>query len=170
MKKRNFDITFSGLSLGEHLFTFDVDDSFFDLFGYTDAEQLAGNVTMTMNKHNTFLELTFNFEGSIAAICDRSGLPFTEQLSNQFELLVKFGEAFNDDDDEQLILPQGEFQVNVAQYIYELIVLSIPQKHIHPDVESGKIVPEFEVEDENELTEENEEIDPRWDKLKDLLN
>ena len=170
MKKRNFDITFSGLSLGEHLFTFDVNDAFFDLFGYTEYDQLAGNVEVALHKHNTFLELTFRFNGSIAATCDRSGLAFTEQLNNEFELLVKFGESFNDDDDEQLILPQGEFQLNVAQYIYELIVLSIPQKHIHPDVESGKIVPEFEVEDEAELTEESEEIDPRWDKLKDLLN
>jgi uncharacterized metal-binding protein YceD (DUF177 family) len=47
-----------------------------------------------------------------------------------------------------------------------LIVLAIPQKHIHPDVINGKI----EVVIPAEAEPEKEETDPRWDKLKDLLN
>ena len=86
-------------------------------------------------------------------------------------MLVKYGDEYNDEDDEQLILTHGDYQVNIAQYLYELVVLSIPQKHIHPDVLSGKIVPEYEAQDETELEEKKEDdIDPRWDKLKNLLN
>lgn len=80
--------------------------------------------------------------------------------------MVKFGEAYDDTDDENLILPQGEYQVNIAQYLFELVVLAIPTKNIHPDVKTGKIVLDYQVEEEPE--EDNK--DPRWDKLKDLLN
>lgn len=170
MQRKDFNIVFSGLSLGEHLFTYDLDNSFFDLFGYTDNDGLASKANVTLNKHNTFLEMTFAFVGDVQVVCDRSNLPFAQHLNAAFELLVKFGEEYNDEDDEQLILPFGEFQLNVAQFLYELIVLNIPKKNIHPDVESGKIVPEIDIEDEKELQEKKEDIDPRWDKLKDLLN
>jgi hypothetical protein len=33
-------------------------------------------------------------------------------------LIVRFGEAFNNDNEELLILPHGEFEIDVAQYIY----------------------------------------------------
>jgi uncharacterized metal-binding protein YceD (DUF177 family) len=66
--------------------------------------------------------------------------------------------------------------VNVQQYIYELIVLSIPLKRVHPGVEDGTL--DSEVLDKleelsinnNENKNDEDEIDPRWDKLKNLLN
>jgi len=171
MKRKDFNIVFSGLSLGEHQFTFELNNSFFELFEYDEHSNLKGDVNIVMNKHNTFLELTFTLNGSVEVVCDRTGLPFDQKLSNTFDLLVKFGDEYDDEDDERLILPHGDYQVNVAQYLYELVVLSIPQKHVHPDVLSGKIIPEYETEDETELEEKKEEeIDPRWDKLKNLLN
>ncbi len=167
MRRKDFDIAFSGLSLGEHQYCFELNDAFFELFGYEDHSQLQGVVEITLEKHNTFLELRFSLSGEVQVECDRSGEPFMQHLRNEFTLLVKFGEAYNDDDDETLIVPQDEYKVNVAQYIYELVVLAIPQKNIHPDVKSGKI--EIDIPEAEEPVEE-ENIDPRWDKLKDLLN
>ena len=73
-------------------------------------------------------------------------------------------------------MPHGEFEVNIQQYIYELIVLSIPLKRVHPGVEDGTL--ESDVLDKleelsinnNENKNDEDEIDPRWDKLKNLLN
>lgn len=169
MHKREFDIVFSGLKLGEHLFTFELNDEFFDFFEYTSHSKLDAVVTIALNKHNTFLELEFKLKGNVEVFCDRTGEPFMQKLKDKFNLIAKFGDEYNADDDERLILPQGEFKLNVAQYLYELIVLAIPQKNIHPDVVSGKIAPEFIVDEEPELKIE-ENVDPRWDKLKDLLN
>jgi uncharacterized metal-binding protein YceD (DUF177 family) len=119
-----------------------------------------------MHKHNTFLELTFTMKGEIEVICDRSSEPFMRKIANTFALMVKFGDAFDDTDDQTLILPQGEYQLNIAQYLYELVVLAIPAKNIHPDVKSGKLKVDYNVQEEPEP----ENTDPRWDKLKDLLN
>jgi uncharacterized metal-binding protein YceD (DUF177 family) len=89
-------------------------------------------------------------------------------------LVVKFGHEFNDEHDEILILPHEAYQVNVAQYIYELIVLSTPSKRVHPNVVDGTMQSDAlrkleELRINEEKTVEEESTDPRWDKLKDLL-
>jgi uncharacterized metal-binding protein YceD (DUF177 family) len=40
------------------------------------------------------------------------------------KLLVRFGDTYNDE--ELLVLPFGEFELDIAQYIYEMIALSVP--------------------------------------------
>ena len=77
-----------------------------------------------------------------------------------------------------LFLPFGEFEIDIAQYIYEMIVLSIPLRRVHPGVKDGSLKTEA-LTKLNELTikeakkrekeQEEENIDPRWDKLKQLL-
>ena len=166
MRKRDFDIVFSGLALGEHHYKFELNDTFFDFFGYEDHRKLDATVNVTLEKHNTFLELRFDLTGKVEVICDRTGEPFMQDLKNSFELMVKFGEAFDDTDDETLILPQHDYQVNVGQYLYELVVLSIPLKNVNPALAALD-----DADEESEEPEKKEEsIDPRWDKLKDLLN
>ena len=91
-------------------------------------------------------------------------------------MVVQFGDEFNNHNEELLILPHGEHQIDLAQYIYEMIVLSIPQKRVHPGVKEGTLqtealrkLNELQVKDVEEVTKKEEEIDPRWDKLKQLL-
>ncbi len=86
--------------------------------------------------------------------------------------MVKFGEIDNQDDDELLILPHGSHQIDVAQYIYEMIVLSVPQKKVHPGIENGTLKSEIleKLKDlEPQEKPPSDDTDPRWDKLKDLL-
>ncbi len=73
-----------------------------------------------------------------------------------------------------LILPHGEYQLSVAQYIYEMIVLSVPLKKIHPGIKDGtlksKAIEKLEAlapKKENKIIEDK--TDPRWDNLKKLL-
>ena len=58
-------------------------------------------------------------------------------------LVVKFGSEFNNEDDEILIIPHGEYKINIAQYIFELIILSLPAKRIHPGVLEGTLKSEI---------------------------
>ena len=73
-----------------------------------------------------------------------------------------------------LILPHGEFQVDVSQYIYEMIVLSVPAKRIHHGVKDGTLGTETiekleALSPKKEIEQEKDEIDPRWAELKKLL-
>ena len=38
-----------------------------------------------------------------------------------------------------MIIPHGEYQINVAQFIYELVVLAMPAKKVHPGIEDGTL-------------------------------
>ena len=90
-------------------------------------------------------------------------------------LVVKFGTEYNDDNEEMIIIPHEYFEINVSQFIYELIILSVPIKKVHPDVLNGTMnsealnkLKELEVK-ENNSSRNEDKIDPRWDKLKSLI-
>lgn len=174
---KEYNIVFSSLKLGEHRFGYDLNTPFFEVFGFDEFTDPNLHVDVDMVKKNTMLEFEFSLKGTVVVRCDITDLPFEMEVSNSFGLLVKFGDAYNDEDDEVLILPHGEYEVNIAQYLFELAALSLPQKRVHPDVKSGKIggemlekLRQLDPEDREEKKEENDDIDPRWDKLKDLLN
>jgi uncharacterized metal-binding protein YceD (DUF177 family) len=90
---------------------------------------------------------------------------YTQVLNNSFVMQIKFGDEYNDENEELLILPHGNYQFNAAQMIYELVVLSIPSKLLGPNAGNGL---EDLIEEEEDETEEK--TDPRWDQLKNLLN
>jgi uncharacterized metal-binding protein YceD (DUF177 family) len=174
--KKQFEIKFSGLKLGVHQFDFQIDNRFFELFDFSDFDSSQLNVDVELNKKNNSLELSFSLQGQVEVRCDITNEPFPLSLENKLDLQVKYGEEYNDDNDEILIIPFNDHFINIAQYLYELAVLAVPLRKIHPDVESGKkgseILKKLEELSPDHSDEENEnnKIDPRWDKLKSLLN
>ncbi|MBV7441731.1 DUF177 domain-containing protein [Weeksellaceae bacterium TAE3-ERU29] len=181
-KIRKYDVQFSGLSEGEHHFSFEITQSFFDLFTFEqEFEKPNLKVDLTLIKKSTFIELFFEISGNVELICDITNEPYLQDINGKMEIVVKFGEEFDDTDDEVLVLPHGEYKVNVAQLIFELTLLNIPLKHIRPDLDSEDAQEVLDLLDEYAPTDEDEEFydedevdednnDPRWDKLKDLLD
>ena len=55
------------------------------------------------------------------------------------KLIVKFGEYYDNSNDELLILPQGSHSINLDQFLYEMVVLSMPIRNVHPGIEDGSI-------------------------------
>jgi uncharacterized metal-binding protein YceD (DUF177 family) len=173
MKQKEYDIPFSGLKQGKHDFNFTIDNTFFDSFGYDEFNGAHIAVQLSLNKLSTMMELQFSAEGIVNVDCDVSSEPYDEPIASRLELLVKFGEAYDDGDDEILILPHGEHQLNVAQYIYEMLVLAVPQKRVHPGIADGSLqsaaLERLQALQPKEEKREKEENDPRWDELKKLL-
>ena len=194
--EKDFLIPFVGLKLGKHHFDFHIEKDFAESFGYDDFEQLNVDVAIEFEKKATLLELHFSHSGTVTVPCDVTNEIFDLPIEGKLKLIVKFGDEFNDENEDLLILPFSEYQVDVKQYIYEMIVLSIPVKRIHPDVEVDDIDEDDldgldfldtedldfldALEDDEDDTDEesdkaepeqnnNNTIDPRWDKLKQLL-
>lgn len=167
---KDFDIAFKGLSLGSHTFDYELNDAFFELFDYDELSHFDLQAKVTLLKTERMLTLSFQVSGTVQAICDVSAEPFVLPLERSFTLHVKFGPEENKDDDELWILHEDEYKINVAQVLYEEMVLAIPVKRIHPDVENGTLENEIMKKLREQKTENKKEIDPRWDKLKDLLN
>jgi uncharacterized metal-binding protein YceD (DUF177 family) len=164
-----YNIPFVGLGIGKHHFKYELDNKFFSLFNYSDFVDINCSVNLDFNKKSTLFELIFNVTGTATLICDVSNEPFEQQLENTMELIVKFGDNFNNDNDEILILPHEAFQINIAQYLYEAVVLSVPIKKVHPGIADGSL----KSETLNKLKEyeihEKKEKDPRWEALNQLL-
>ncbi|HAI44585.1 MAG TPA: hypothetical protein DCM40_44050, partial [Maribacter sp.] len=72
----------------------------------------------------TMMEVDMNASGTVNVACDITSEPYDQSISGDLHLVVKFGEEYNDEDDEILILPHGEHQLNIAQYVYEMLVLA----------------------------------------------
>lgn len=170
-----YTIQFVGLKVGKHHFDYEIDKAFFKDFEYEEFNDANLKVNLLFEKKTTLLELAFEVSGSVNVNCDITNEPYNQRIEDTFKLVVKFGESYNDDNEEILIIPNGEYQINVAQYIYELIVLAVPIKKVHPGIEDGsldsdilkklkELSPKEKTEDKN-----TEETDPRWDTLKKLL-
>ncbi len=173
MEKKEFSIPFIGLKQGEHVFEYQIEDTFFESFDYNEFNGVAIKVKALLKKMSTMMELDLEANGSVNVNCDLTNEPYDQKIQANLHLVIKFGEEFNDEDDEILILPHGEHQFNIAQYLYEMLVLSVPQKRIHPGVLDGTLKSEaldkLEELEIKESTKEDKKTDPRWDGLKKLL-
>jgi uncharacterized metal-binding protein YceD (DUF177 family) len=170
-----FTIPFVGLKVGKHHFDYDIDNKFFEYFEYEDFNRSDLKVNVILEKKTTLLELHFEVSGTVNVNCDVTNEPYDQSLENEFDLVVKFGDEYNDENIDILIIPHGEYEVNIQQYVYELIVLAMPSKRMHPGVEDGTLDSDI-LEKLEELSpkikdikEDEEETDPRWNTLKKLL-
>ena len=158
MKQLNeFLIPFIGLKLGKHQFEYQVDNTFFADFGFDEFEDSLVKITVVMEKKSTFMELTLKHKGSVNVPCDLTGEFFDLPIKGKINVVVQFGEQFNNDNEELLILPHGEHQIDIKQYIYEMIVLSVPLKKVHPGIKDGTLktpaldkLKELSVKDQNQ--------------------
>ncbi|MDR2236817.1 MAG: DUF177 domain-containing protein [Chryseobacterium sp.] len=170
-KLRNYDVSFSGLKNGKHEFKFEIDKTFFQLF---DTEQEFTNpkieVDILLEKHTTFLEFEIKVHGTVELICDITNDAFDYPIENQIRVLVKFGEEYDDSEEDVITIPAGDHAFNAAQLIYENVQLSIPMKKLSPNVsdEDLELLDQFSPKDIEEIEEEEHESDPRWDALKKL--
>lgn len=172
---KEFTIPFVGLKLGKHQFDFDIDKTFFEHFDYDEFNSANVKVDLDLEKKSTLLELYFKISGHVNVNCDLTNEPYNEAITNTFNLVVNFGEEYNDENIDILIVPHGTYEINIQQYIYELVVLSIPIKRVHPGVEDGTLNSDIldKLQDLSpkikEIKEKEEDIDPRWNTLKKLL-
>ena len=173
---KEFTIPFIGLKAEKHHFDYQIDKKFFEYFEYDDFNDLDVKADLVFEKKSTFLELYFDISGIVNVNCDLTNEPYDQVVEGEFKLVVKFGDEYNDEFEDILIVSHGEYEINVAQYIYELIILSMPAKRVHPGVEDGtldsdilKKLEELSPKSLSEKEETSEETDPRWNTLKKLL-
>ena len=171
---KDFVIQFVGLKIGKHHFEYKIEQAFFDHFEYKEFNNVNIDINVELEKKSTLLELRFKASGFVNINCDLTNEPYNQTIENEFELVVKFGDEYNDEHVDILIVPHGTYEISLQQYIYELIVLAVPIKRVHPGVEDGTLnsdILEKLEELSPKLNEEDKEegIDPRWNTLKKLL-
>lgn len=164
-KLSDFEINFSGLKNGKHNYNYNIDKTFFEFFNYDEFIDLSFKSNLILDKKIDLIEFKFFTNGFVTLNCDITNEPFNLNTSSNLEFIVKFGNEYNDDDDEIIFLPYGSSRINVSQYIYEMIVLSVPSKRVNPEIKKNKNS-NFE---NIKLKNSKVNNDPRWNELKKLL-
>ena len=165
---QEFMLSFGGLSLGDHVFDYSVDQSFFEQFESFEMETADLQIQVELSRQSTMLVFHFNISGKIGTFCDRCNDPLTLDLKSRDRLIVKFGDETLEETDEIAVLPETETRLNVAPFIYEFVVLALPARKVHDPKDCNPKVMELLSEHFEEIEEDEEEVDPRWAALKKL--
>ncbi len=178
---REYVIPFIGLKLGTHDFQFEIRDAFFEELEYSIIQKGNAHVKLRLEKKESMLIGEFSSTGVIFASCDRCNDPVEVPISGSFRLIFKFG-GEQDDDETLIVLPNDSYEINVRQYIYELMTVSLPSRLVHPEGECNEemigLLEKYTIHsdvysDDRDTANEHDvdddgPADPRWSALKNL--
>lgn len=133
--RRDFEIAFVGLKPGSHEFHFDIVDKFFEEFQQQDFTNVKAHVKLSLDKKSNFLLLKFEVGGKLDVSCDRCNGNLPMDLWDEFNVTVKMvedPELMNeqDDDPDVYYISRGESHIDVEEWVYEFINLSIPMQKV----------------------------------------
>jgi uncharacterized metal-binding protein YceD (DUF177 family) len=133
--RREFEIAYVGLKPGIHEYNYQIADKFFEAFQQQDFKNCRANVKLLLDKKSSFLLLKFEIGGSLDVSCDRCNNDLTLDLWDEFNITVKMvddAEQMNDqeEDPDVYYISRGESHLDVSNWIYEFINLSIPMQKV----------------------------------------
>ncbi len=165
-------IPLTGLKEGSHLYDFKIDSGFFASFDKSEIHEAGLLVEVNLVKRSAHMEVTVKITGTVSLICDRCLDLYTQELQTSGRILVKNGNQWQEVDDEVIMIPFDESELNLDQLVYEFAHLGLPLKKMHPDDENGVSTcnPGMLSKLEKHLVRKQGGNDPRWDELKKLRN
>lgn len=177
---KGLDIEIFNLQIKTYYYDFVVDDKFFQEFEDSLIRNGRAAINVELKKSAAFIELKLKIEGNIGLICDRSLEEFDYPIALEHELIFKFGDEYMELDDFMVQISKNTERIHLAQFVYEFITLAIPMKKLHPrfsDVEDEEGIVVYtsktdsdQGDEEKTLSDSNNVIDPRWQKLNELRN
>ncbi len=133
--EKEFIIPFKGLKAGVYTYDFKVDDSLFEAFECPEIEHGACDVRVELRRLETMLDMQVEIAGKVEVMCDRCLEDCEMPIAFEDNLVVKFSDEPGEYDGEVLWLHPSESEVDLAAYIYESIILSLPLQRVHPEGE-----------------------------------
>lgn len=164
----HFSIPFMGLKIGLHQLKFEVDNLFFDQFENTIIKEGAIEVTLDLDKRENLSVLEFHLEGYVVTDCDRCMEKINLPINTEYILHVKYSEDEIESTDEVIFIAPKLPILNVAQYVYEYIHLSIPMVKAYDCESDPDANCNYEVLEKFEVEKDEDHQNPIWDALNDL--
>lgn len=189
-KFTEYRLPLKSLAEGTHEFEYHLGKQFFENMESADIHDADLTVNLSVTYKHDLYELDFAIDGTVTLTCDRCLDELIYPIEAAYHIAVKYGEDYNDETDELLVIPYSDNYLNVAYMIYDTVSLAIPIKHVHPlgkcnramsallrkhragntsdeDAElENQLIDEMDSMDDSSVTETP--TDPRWDELKKL--
>ena len=130
-----YSIGYKSLSNSTFDYDFVVDDALFA--AYESREVLGGNcdVKVVLSKTDSQLDVDVTIEGSVVCECDRCLEPCDIDIDYEGHLIVRLSTEEGEYDGEVMWLNPAEESLDLTQYIYESIILSLPYQRVHTEGE-----------------------------------
>lgn len=167
--KSAFEVFLKDITTDPKQYSFVLTDGFFAK--KENSEIQGGNVEVLVvaQKKAEAFEFYFEIDGFVQVVCDRCLETMDLPVSASDSIIVKQGEQT--DEDVVFISPIDE-TFDLEWVLYETVVLQIPIQHFHKEGECDEeMMKKLNACSATKFTEEeNKTTDPRWEKLKDILN
>ena len=167
-----FQINLKTLGQGVTRMEFDVNDDFFRAIDAPEVQRGELKVELEVDRRVDLFELNFHVKGSVSIPCDLCLDEMQQSVDTDHRLIVRFGEA-NSESEEMVIVEEESGVLDLSWFVYEFIALNIPIKHVHaPGKCNPAMIDMLDAHAANRSGDEDEEetIDPRWMKLKEIKN
>ena len=165
-------IPVKGLPFGESSFRFEIGETFFQEFGNTRIKDADCTLHVSVFRHQTLLDVHCHVAGFVVVECDRCLEDLTLKVDIEPRLMVGFGsvdvESGAADNEDVLVIDRTESELNLNQFVYDYICLSLPLVKVHPE---GRCNPEMlrYLSDREGADPEETETSRPFEGLKDLL-
>ena len=167
-----YSIAYRGRKNGTHGFRFEVGKPLLKAFESSEIKDGRCVVEVTLERGETMLTADVRITGHVVVACDRCLEDCRIPIDFEGQLLVKFSDEPREYDGEVLWLLPGEDEVDLSQYIYESIVLSLPYQRVHPEGECDpEMLKRFRIVSDEEFSaienraEEHAVPEGEWAKL-----
>lgn len=167
MKIYNIDIF--RLSNKLHQYEYDIDNTFFQALDQDLVESGRIKAWVNLDKNDRFIAVDFKLKGTVRLVCDRSLDAFDHPIEESHKVIFKYGDREQELSEDMVMITAQTQHINVGQFLFEFIGLSLPMKKLHPryqddDMEYNPVIYSSSMEEEaNDL-----DTDPRWNELKRL--
>jgi uncharacterized metal-binding protein YceD (DUF177 family) len=160
-----YTIPFVGLKLGQHLFDFDLDKTFFESLPYSLVDDGKLVVKLSLEKKETMLVASFEVKGVVSMPCARCNEEMSQKIKGDLTVYYVFG-----DEENLIVIPRESYEIDVQQSMYEMIMLALPARSAHKKNECNeemvRLIEQYMSKPDSKDDEDN--IDPRWAALKNL--
>ena len=149
---KQYSVAYKGLKNSSFDFDFEVDDALFAAYESRDIKGGKCQVKATMLKSEQQLDFDFVITGEVTCECDRCLEDCQIPIDYEGHLIVRLSEQEGEYDGEVMWLNPAENEVDLTQYIYESIVLSLPYQRVHPEGECNPdMLARFTIATEKEI-------------------
>jgi len=135
-------------------------------------DQFNQSIQLDFNIEKIGRNIVFNiaFKTNVDMICDRCAEPYLQNISDSLKILYTYDhELEGQEEDDVYVINEATSFVDVAEPLRQTLLLSLPLKHLcHVDCKG--LCPHCGANlNDSQCTCEQDQIDPRWEKLKILL-
>ena len=122
---QHFSLPILGMKNGNHVFHFELDREFFKTFENTIIQDGNFTAEVQLDKRSSLMILSVVIKGSLQTQCDRCLAGISLPLKAKSTIHVKYGQP-EDSDDEVMFIEEESTKLQLADWLYETVVVSVP--------------------------------------------